>query len=122
MEQDPTDLLRGASFRSATGLRGVIESDVFAWPTEVGGGPLIRALARRIARFDWHGPLSDIASILYETVIPPDDLLSSNGERDIIDRGDPVELLAEMLGCKKVVGTVHGDRIGRGFTGCQSRG
>ena len=72
-EQDPTDLLRGASFRSATGLQGVIESDFFAWPTEVGGRPLIRALARRIARFDWQGPPSDIASILYETVIPPDE-------------------------------------------------
>ena len=70
-ENDPADLLRGASFRSATGLQGVIESDFFAWPTEVGGGPLIRALARRIARFDWKRPPSDIASILYETVIPP---------------------------------------------------
>ena len=72
-EQDPADLLRGASFRSATGLQGVIESDFFAWPTEVGGGPLIRALARRIARFDWKQSPSDIASILYETVIPPDE-------------------------------------------------
>ena len=72
-EQDPPDLLRGATFRSATGLQGVIESDFFAWPTEVGGGPLIRALARRIARFDWKHPPSDIASILYETVIPPDE-------------------------------------------------
>ena len=72
-EQDPADLLRGSSFRSATGLQGVIESDFFAWPTEVGGGPLIRALARRIARFDWKQPPSDIASILYETVIPPDE-------------------------------------------------
>ena len=72
-ERDPTDLLRGASFRSATGLQGVIESDFFAWPTEVGGGPLIRALAHRIARFDWKQSPSDIASILYETVIPPDE-------------------------------------------------
>ena len=70
-ENDPADLLRGASFRSATGLQGVIESDFFAWPTEVGGGSLIRALARRIARFDWQRLPSDIASILYETVIPP---------------------------------------------------
>ena len=70
-EHDPADLLRGATFRNATGLQGVIESDFFAWPTEVGGGSLIRALARRIARFDWKQPPSDIASILYETVIPP---------------------------------------------------
>ena len=72
-EQDPADLLRGSSFRNDTGLQGVIESDFFAWPTEVGGGPLIRTLARRIARFDWKQPPSDIASILYETVIPPDE-------------------------------------------------
>ncbi len=72
-ENDPVDLLLGRDFRSKTGLQGVVESDFFAWPTEVGGLPLLRTLARRIARFDWQKAPNDVAAILYETVIPPDE-------------------------------------------------
>ncbi len=71
-ETDPADLLQGREFRSATGLTGVLESDFFAWPAEVGGLPVMQTLARRVARFDWQRPPTDIAAILYETVIPPD--------------------------------------------------
>ena len=72
-EIDPSDLLQGRRFHDATGLSGIIESDFFAWPDEVGGHDLIQALARRVARFDWlHAP-PDIAAILYETVIPPEE-------------------------------------------------
>ncbi len=69
-ENDPEDLLRGRQFAEATGLHGVVESDFFAWPTEVGATPLIRTIARRVARFDWSSPPSDIAATLYQTVIP----------------------------------------------------
>ena len=73
-ENDPADLLYGREFRSKTGLQGVVESDFFAWPTEVDGGlPFIKTLARRVARFDWQQAPNDVASILYETVIPPDE-------------------------------------------------
>ena len=72
-ETDPADLLHGRDFRSKTGLQGVVESDFFAWPTEVGGLPLLKTLARRVARFDWHAAPNDVAAILYETVIPPDE-------------------------------------------------
>ena len=72
-ETDPADLLHGRDFRSKTGLQGVVESDFFAWPTEVGGLPMLRTLARRVARFDWRQAPNDIAAILYETVIPPDE-------------------------------------------------
>ena len=72
-ENDPADLLLGRDFRSKTGLQGVVESDFFAWPTEVGGIPLLKSLARRIARFDWQKAPNDVAAILYETVIPPDE-------------------------------------------------
>ena len=34
---------------------------------------MLRTLARRVARFDWQKAPNDIASILYETVIPPDE-------------------------------------------------
>ena len=70
---DPADLLHGRDFRNKTGLQGVVESDFFAWPTEVGGSPFLRILGRRIARFDWQQAPNDVAAILYETVIPPDE-------------------------------------------------
>ena len=72
-ENNPADLLLGRDFRSKTGLQGVVESDFFAWPTEVGGLPLLKTMARRIARFDWQKAPNDAAAILYETVIPPDE-------------------------------------------------
>ena len=40
-EADPSDLLQGRRFRDATGLSGIIESDFFAWPDEVGGQDLL---------------------------------------------------------------------------------
>ena len=72
-ETDPADMLYGRDFRSKTGLQGVVESDFFAWPVEVGGLPLLRTLARRVAKFDWQKAPNDVAAILYETVIPPDE-------------------------------------------------
>ncbi len=70
---DPHDLVLGQRFRSDTGIEGVVESDFFAWPTEIGGGPFLSALARRISRFDWLAAPENVAAILYETVIPPDE-------------------------------------------------
>ena len=72
-ENDPADLLEGRRFRDDTGLQGVVETDFFSWPNEVGGAPLLRAIARRLARFDWELAPADIAAILYETVIPADE-------------------------------------------------
>ncbi len=70
-ETNPFDLLLGRKFLSDTGIQGVVESDFFAWPNEVGGTPLLKTVARRVARFDWDSAPSDAAAILYETVIPP---------------------------------------------------
>ena len=72
-ESDPGDLLLGRELYRATGLHGVLESDFFAWPNEVGGNPLLQTLARRVARFDWATAPPDTAATLYETVIPPDE-------------------------------------------------
>ena len=69
-ENDPDDLLKGRQFSESTGLHGVIESDFFTWPIEVGARALIKTVARRVARFDWSSPPSDIAATLYQTVIP----------------------------------------------------
>ena len=70
---DPADLLQGRELHSATGLQGVLESDFFAWPNEVGGNPLMQTLARRVARFDWIDAPADTAATLYETIIPPEE-------------------------------------------------
>ena len=70
---DPADLLQGRELHSATGLQGVLESDFFAWPNEVGGNPLLQTLARRVARFDWAYAPPDTAATLYETIIPPEE-------------------------------------------------
>lgn len=71
--QSPAELLGGQLFVDETGVRGVVESDFFTWPAEVEGGAWLRGLARRVARFDWTKAESDVARILYETVIPADD-------------------------------------------------
>ena len=70
-QDDPADLLLGQRFQDHTGLQGIVESDFFTWPLEVGGQPALRALAQRVAHFDWPNAPADIAAILYETVIPP---------------------------------------------------
>ena len=72
-ETNPADLLQGRELHHATGLQGVLESDFFAWPNEVGGIPLLKTLARRVARFNWSEAPPDTAAILYETVIPAEE-------------------------------------------------
>ena len=72
-ENNPADLLTGHEFYSKTGLQGITESDFFTWPNEVGGASFLRALARRVARFDWKEAPADLASILYEAVIPTEE-------------------------------------------------
>ncbi len=73
--QEAADLLQGRRLKSATGLSGIVESDFFAWPTEVAGGDdgFIRPLAARVARFDWRHAPANSAAVLYETVIPADE-------------------------------------------------
>ena len=68
-EQDTGDLLVGTAFRNQTGLQGVVESDFFTWPNEVGGAPSLKTLANLVARFEWSRAPADIAAILYEEVI-----------------------------------------------------
>ena len=69
-ENSPADLVNGRRFTAGTGLHGVVESDFFAWPIEVDATDLVGTIARRVARFDWTDPPSDIAATLYQTVIP----------------------------------------------------
>ena len=70
---DPTKLLTGDVFRKETGVQGVLDSDFFAWPAEVGGEQWIVGIADRVARFRWGAAEYDFARILYQSVIPADD-------------------------------------------------
>ena len=91
-ETDPADLLQGRELHSATGLHGVMESDFFAWPNEVGGEPLLQTLARRVARFDWAEAPPDTAATLYESVIPPEE------RRQLGEYYTPAWLVRAMIG------------------------
>lgn len=68
----PATLLSGDQF-SAAGLHGVVDRDFFDWVIEVPGGEgFIRALARRLSRFDWSSVEHDVLKVLYESVITTD--------------------------------------------------
>ena len=72
-ESDPLRLLDGSVFFSEVGIRGVIESDFFAWPAESGGEGWLASLAARVARFEWSAAEYDVVRILYQSVVPPGD-------------------------------------------------
>ena len=73
-DANTADLLLGRKFYEQTALRGVVESDFFAWPTEVEGHePFLKTLARRVCKFDWMKAPDNAAAILYETIIPTDE-------------------------------------------------
>ena len=71
--QDPARLLTGEAFFTEIGIRGVIESDFFAWPAEVGGERWLTDIAGRVSRFDWQDTEYDVARILYQSVMPAED-------------------------------------------------
>lgn len=69
---DPHDVLAGTAFTRSS-IYGVVEQDFFDWPLEVDGGPeFVRALTRRLARFEWSSVEQDVLKTLYESVITPE--------------------------------------------------
>jgi hypothetical protein len=65
----PRVLLAGESFDAAQ-VFGVVEKDFFDWVVDVPhGDEFVRALARRIGRFDWSAVEHDVLKVLYESVI-----------------------------------------------------
>ena len=71
--RDVRRLLTGEAFFTETGLRGVVESDFFAWPAEVAGERWLTDLAGRVSKFAWEAIESDVARILYQSVVPAGD-------------------------------------------------
>jgi hypothetical protein len=66
---NPVSLVHGDRFTEA-GVHGVVEADFFAWVLDVEGGPeFVRAVARRVSRFNWATVNHDVLKHLYESVI-----------------------------------------------------
>lgn len=66
---EPAALLAGNVFEES-GIYGVVEQDFFDWVAEVeDGARFVRALARRLSRFDWGSVDQDVLKVLYESVI-----------------------------------------------------
>ena len=72
-EHNPVALLSGEKLHERTNLKGVIESDLFQWPTEIGATQYIRAIARKVAQFDWSKRPDELAAILYQNTITPEE-------------------------------------------------
>ena len=68
----PLALLSGTAFEQSE-IFGVVEADFFDWVVLVPEGQVfVRALARRLARFDWSAVEHDVLKVLYESVIKPE--------------------------------------------------
>ena len=69
-QADPSGLVRGDLLLQQTGLKGITESDLFAWPTEIGQNEYLTVIANQVAQFDWQQDSDELAATLYQNIIP----------------------------------------------------
>ena len=65
----PDALLKGHILAEQSDLHGVIDADLFTWPTEVGESTYLREIARVVEWFDWTQNATEVAPTLYQNVI-----------------------------------------------------
>ena len=65
----PDALLKGRILAEQSDLHGVIDADLFTWPTEIGESAYLREIARVVAQFDWTQSPREVAPTLYQNVI-----------------------------------------------------
>ena len=65
----PDALLKGRILAEQSDLHGVIDADLFTWPTEVGESAYLREIARVVEQFDWTQNATEVAPTLYQNVI-----------------------------------------------------
>ena len=68
----PDALLKGQILAEQSNLHGVIDADLFTWPTEVGETAYLREIARVVEQFDWtqkNEKAKAVAPTLYQNVI-----------------------------------------------------
>ncbi|MCY3690757.1 MAG: N-6 DNA methylase [Chloroflexi bacterium] len=68
-EERPDDLLKGRILAEQSDLHGIIDADLFTWPTEIGASAYLREIARQVARFNWDDRPREVAPTLYQNVI-----------------------------------------------------
>ncbi|MDE2787656.1 MAG: N-6 DNA methylase [Chloroflexota bacterium] len=69
----PDALLKGRILAEQSDLHGVIDADLFTWPTEVGESAYLREIARVVEQFDWTQSPREVAPTLYQNVITPEE-------------------------------------------------
>ena len=65
----PDALLKGQILAEQSDLHGIIDADLFTWPTEVGENTYLREIARVVEQFDWTQNATEVAPTLYQNVI-----------------------------------------------------
>ena len=65
----PDALLKGHILAEQSDLHGIIDADLFTWPTEVGESAYLRETARVVERCDWTQNPTEVAPTLYQNVI-----------------------------------------------------
>ena len=65
----PDALLKGHILAEQSDLHGVVDADLFTWPTEVGESTYLREIARVAEQFDWTQNATEVAPTLYQNVI-----------------------------------------------------
>ena len=68
-DERPDALLKGRILAEQSDLHGIIDADLFTWPTEVNAGGYLREIARQVERFDWSQNPREVAPTLYQNVI-----------------------------------------------------
>ena len=68
-EDRPDALLKGRILAEQSDLHGIIDADLFTWPTEVGQSSYLREIARVVEQFDWTQNATEVAPTLYQNVI-----------------------------------------------------
>ena len=69
----PDALLKGRILAEQSDLHGIIDADLFTWPTEVGESTYLREIARVVEQFDWTQNATEVAPTLYQNVITQDE-------------------------------------------------
>ena len=69
----PDDLLKGRILAEQSDLHGIIDADLFTWPTEVGESTYLREIARVVEQFDWTQNTNEVGPTLYQNVITQDE-------------------------------------------------
>ena len=65
----PEALLKGHILAEQSDLHGVVDADLFTWPTEVGESRYLCEIARVVEQFNWTQNATEVGPTLYQNVI-----------------------------------------------------